>query len=122
MYDPHSGLTRNEMESRRLAAAACLSPVRGSAAAIARQFGVSRTSASRWAHQVATGQSMRKKRAPGRPARITLDQWRAVFHSEESWTCFRFADAILERLGVHYSSDHAGRILQKLRKEGQADA
>src|SRR5580692_4951798 len=70
-----SVLTRDEMESRRLMAAQDLQ--RGlSQSQIARKFGVSRTTASRWyrALHVKGIEALRKRRAPGRPSRLNLEQ------------------------------------------------
>src|SRR5579864_5283510 len=72
-------LTRDEMESRRLLAAQELQ--RGlSQSQVARKFGVTRTTASRWCRAL-TGkgvEGLRKRRAPGRPSRLTAEQLRGV--------------------------------------------
>src|SRR5580692_6199209 len=72
-------LTRDEMESRRLLAADDLQ--RGlSQSQVARKFGVSRTTASRW-HRALNGrgvEALRKRRAPGRPSRLSVDQLHLV--------------------------------------------
>src|SRR6478672_3694043 len=72
-------LTRDEMESRRLLAADDLQ--RGlSQSQVARKFGVSRTTASRW-HRALTGngvEALRKRRAPGRPSRLSSEQLAGV--------------------------------------------
>jgi transposase len=119
-------LTRDEMESRRLLAAQDLQ--RGlSQSQVARKFGVSRTTASRW-HRSLSGkgvESLRKRRAPGRPSRLTADQLigvvevyrsgpRAAGFESDRWTTSRFADAIFVRFGVHYDPDHVGRIMHRL--------
>ena len=70
-----SVLTRDEMESRRLMAAQDLQTGL-SQSQIARKFGVSRTTASRW-HRALSGkgiEALRKRRAPGRPSRLTPEQ------------------------------------------------
>jgi transposase len=119
-------LTRDEMEQRRLLAAADL---QGgvSQSAVARKFGVSRTTASRWGRTL-TGSGLdglRKRRAPGRPCRLNKDQFREVAQiyqagpraagfDTERWTTARFAEAILARFGVRYDPDHAGRIMHRL--------
>jgi len=64
-------LTRDEMESRRLMAAQDLETGL-SQSQVARKFGVSRTTASRW-HRAMSGkgvEALRKRRAPGRPSRL----------------------------------------------------
>ena len=121
-----SVLTRDEMESRRLLAAQDLQ--RGlSQSQIARKFGVSRTTASRW-HRALNGKGMealRKRRAPGRPSRLTSEQFtevsrlyeagpRAAGFETDRWTTNRFANAIHQRFGVRYDPDHVGRIMHRL--------
>src|SRR6266699_6949188 len=72
-------LTRDEMESRRLLAAQDLQTGLKQST-VARKFGVSRTTASRW-HRAVNGrgvESLRKRRAPGRPSRLTAEQFQAV--------------------------------------------
>ena len=119
-------LTRDEMESRRLLAAQDLQ--RGlSQSQVARKFGVSRTTASRW-YRALSGNGMeglRKRRAPGRPSRLNPDQLKIVAEIYQSgprtagfesdhWTTGRFADAIQARFGVRYDPDHVGRIMHRL--------
>lgn len=94
---------------------------------VARKFGVSRTTASRWNRALrGTGvESLRKRRAPGRPSRLTTDQMQGlceVYHAgprvagfdTDRWTTLRFAEAIYARFGVRYDPDHVGRIMHKL--------
>ena len=119
-------LTRDEMESRRLLAAQDLQ--RGlSQSQVARKFGVSRTTASRW-HRSLSGkglEALRKRRAPGRPSRLTADQLdgvaeiyrsgpRTAGFESDRWTTARFAEAIFMRFGVRYDPDHVGRIMHRL--------
>jgi transposase len=121
-----SVLTRDEMEQRRLLAAADL---QGgiSQSDVARKFGVSRTTASRWCRALNVNgvEALRKRRAPGRPCRLTPEQFREVAAIYEAgprtagfdtdrWTTARFADAIFARFGVRYDADHAGRIMHRL--------
>lgn len=119
-------LTRDEMESRRLMAAQDLQ-MGLSQSQVARKFGVSRTTASRW-NRALRGkgvESLRKRRAPGRPSRLTADQLqglrevyqagpRAAGFDSDRWTTLRFAEAIRARFGVRYDPDHVGRIMHKL--------
>src|SRR6476660_9123428 len=68
-------LNRDEMESRRLLAAQDLQTGL-TQSQVARKFGVSRTTASRW-NRALRGkgvESLRKRRAPGRPSSLTADQ------------------------------------------------
>ena len=119
-------LSRDEMESRRLLAAQDLQTGL-SQSQIARKFGVSRTTASRW-NRTLSGkgvESLRKRRAPGRPSRLSADQLkiltdtyqtgpRACGFETDRWTTARFADVIFRQFGVRYDPDHAGRILHRL--------
>src|SRR4051794_25416957 len=119
-------LTRDEMESRRLMAAQDLQTGL-SQSQVARKFGVSRTTASRW-HRALNGrgvESLRKRRAPGRPCRLTKEQLtgvaevyregaRAAGFESDRWTTMRFAEAIYARFGIRYDPDHVGRIMHRL--------
>jgi len=119
-------LTRDEMESRRLLAAQDLQ--KGlKQSQVARKFGVSRTTASRW-HRALSGtgiDGLRKRRAPGRPSRLSPEQLQAVAEIYRSgprtagfqtdrWTTTRLAGAIQSRFGIHYDPDHVGRIIHRL--------
>ena len=102
-------LTRDEMESRRLMAAQDLQTGL-SQSQIARKFGVSRTTASRW-NRALSGkgvEALRKRRAPGRPSRLTAEQLndasviyqagpRSAGFESDRWTTMRFAHAIEQR-------------------------
>jgi putative transposase len=119
-------LTRDEMESRRLLAAQDLQ--RGlRQSQVARKYGVSRTTASRW-HRAIDGkgvEALRKRRAPGRPSRLKPEQLRlaaqiyqtgprAAGYTSDRWTTVRFASAIFEAFAVRYDPDHVGRIMHRL--------
>jgi transposase len=119
-------LTRDEMEGRRLMAAQDLQSGL-SQSQVARKFGVSRTTASRW-HRAITGkgvEALRKRRAPGRPSRLNTDQLHAIAEiyaagpraagfDSDRWTTMRFAEAIYARFQVRYDPDHVGRIMHRL--------
>ena len=119
-------LTRDEMESRRLLATQDLQ--RGlSQSQVARKFGVSRTTASRWSRSLSGKgmEALRKRRAPGRPSRLNTTQLtgaaeiyragaRAAGFDTDRWTTSRFADAIFASFGVRYDPDHVGRIMHRL--------
>ena len=119
-------LTRDEMESRRLLAAQDLQTGL-TQSQVARKFGVSRTTASRW-NRALSGmgvESLRKRRAPGRHCRLTADQLavvaelyrmgpRTLGFDSDRWTTMRFADAIHARFGIRYDPDHVGRIMHRL--------
>ncbi len=119
-------LTRDEMESRRLMAAQDLQTGL-SQSQVARKFGVSRTTASRW-HRALSGrgvEALRKRRAPGRPSRLNGEQLRIVSEiytagpraagfETDRWTTMRLAEAIHARFGIRYDPDHVGRIMHRL--------
>ncbi len=119
-------LTREEMEGRRLEAASAL--LNGETQSkVARLFGVSRTTASRWNRALhATGvESLKRRRATGRPSRLTSDQLnaipllmalgaRAYGFNNDRWTTGRLAKVIELRFGVHYDPDHVGRLMHRL--------
>jgi transposase len=114
------------MESRRLMAAQDLQ-MGLSQSQVARKFGVSRTTASRW-YRALNGrgvEALRKRRAPGRPSRLSTEQLsgvteiyqagpRAAGFDNDRWTTSRFADAIFARFGIRYDPDHVGRIMHRL--------
>lgn len=129
-----SALSREEMERRRLAAAQQLLGGQ-SQAKVARMYGVSRTTTSRWQSALArTGvDSLRKRRATGRPSRLTAEQFKDVarIYREgpllhgfivERWTTGRFAQVIESRFGVHYDEDHVGRLMHKLGLRSRREA
>jgi len=119
-------LTRDEMESRRLLAARDLETGL-TQSQVARKFGVSRTTASRWRRtlQGRGVEALHKRRAPGRPCRLNAEQLgiageiyragprQAGFESDR-WTTMRFAEAVYRRFGVRYDPDHVGRIMHRL--------
>ena len=122
-------LSRADMERRRMEAAeGMLNGLPQSR--IARKFGVSRTTASRWHLALRTTglDSLRSHKAAGRPSRLTPEQKaqiREVFEGGVSvlgfagnhWTAALLARVIEKRFGVHYSPDHVGRLLVKLRHD-----
>jgi putative transposase len=119
-------LTRDEMESRRLLAAQDLQTGL-TQSQVAHKFGVSRTTASRWCRALnGRGvESLRKRRAPGRPSRLNAEQLKTIAEiyqsgprvagfAADNWTTSRFAEAIFATFGVRYDPDHAGRIMHRL--------
>ena len=119
-------LSRDEMERRRLEGAQDL--LNGTPQSqVARKFGVSRTTASRWQRALKGSgvESLRKRRAPGRPSRLTPEQLLgladvmaegagAYGFADGRWTTARLAFAIEARFGVHYDPDHVGRLMHKM--------
>ena len=119
-------LNRDEMERRRLEAAEDLQ--KGiTQARVARKFGVSRTTASRWCRTL-EGQGLeclRKRKAPGRPSRLSSHQMaevremfaagpRASGFETDRWTTARLARAIEARFAIRYDPDHVGRLMHRL--------
>jgi transposase len=125
MLAPQNSLTRDDMETRRLAAAReLLSGLTQSQ--VARRFGVSRTTASRWQRSIVVKgvDGMRKRRATGRPSRLTADQVEAIRiiycegaqahgFSTDRWTTGKLAVVIERRFGIRYDQDHVGRLMHK---------
>jgi transposase len=125
MLAPLSSLTREDMETRRLAAAKeLLNGVTQSQ--VARRYGVSRTTASRWHRSIVHKgfEGMRSRRATGRPCRLTADQVDAIRQMyldgasahgfpNDRWTTGRLASAIEARFGIRYDQDHVGRLMHK---------
>jgi transposase len=94
---------------------------------VAIKFRVSRTTASRWHCALATKglESLRERKATGRPSRLTPEQKAQIVDvfkqgasapgsSDHPWTVTLLAKVIEERFGVRYSLDHVGRIMRKL--------
>jgi transposase len=126
MNASESALSREEMERRRLAAAQQL--LSGySQSRVARLHGVSRTTASRWHSAVVDKgvDSLKKRRATGRPSRLTAEQYREIakIYAEgalahgfalDRWTTAKLAEVIEARFRISYDEDHVGRIIHKL--------
>jgi putative transposase len=125
MLAPLSSLNRDDMETRRLAAAKDL--LNGaSQSQVARRYSVSRTTASRWHRSIVHKgfDGMRKRKATGRPCRLTADQVDAIrsMYSEgalahgfytDRWTTGRLSEAIERKFGIRYDQDHVGRLMHK---------
>jgi putative transposase len=126
MNASESALSREEMERRRLSAAQHL--LNGySQSRVARMYGVSRTTASRWHNALVKKgvDSLKKRRATGRPSRLTAEQLQQLvdiftagppasgLHAAR-WTTGRLALVIEARFGVRYDEDHVGRLMHRL--------
>jgi transposase len=122
---PHSSQNRDDMETRRLAAAQDL--LNGATQSqVARRHGVSRTTASRWHRSIVVKgvEALRKRRATGRPSRLTSDQVDSIRKmyfegalvygfSSDRWTTGKLAEAIERKFGIRYDQDHVGRLMHK---------
>ena len=69
--------------------------------------------------------SLRKRRAPGRPSRLTREQLQGLAEvmaegamaygfADDRWTTARLAVAIEARFAVRYDPDHVGRLMHKM--------
>jgi putative transposase len=122
---PLRSQNRDDMETRRLAAAQeLLNGVTQSQ--VARRYGVSRTTASRWQRSIVVKgvEGLRKRRATGRPSRLTADQVDGIRNmyldgarlygfSTDRWTTGKLAEAIERKFGIRYDQDHVGRLMHK---------
>lgn len=120
-HRPQAGLSREELEARRLQAIPLFE--RGTKPSqVARELGVSRTTASRWRRALETSgtKGLAMRRAPGRPPRLNLAEFgetlRAMFAeaSPQQQTQLGFANLIAKRLGVTYDPDYVGRLMRTL--------
>lgn len=122
-------LTHSRLEERRLEAGRLLQAGHLSHAAIARQMGVSRTAVSRWAQQLRRGQGdlsrLKKRRVPGRPPRLTPEQWQLLLQvlgrgalqagfDTDRWTLGRIRAVILVEFGVEYHTHYLSHRLKTL--------
>jgi putative transposase len=126
MEAQNASLSREDMEYRRLQAARELANG-SSQSRVARKYGVSRTTTSRWNRALGSKgvEGLRKRRATGRPSRLNEDQKseivlmhtegaRAFGFPDDRWTTARLADAIEKRFGIRYDQDHVGRLMHGL--------
>jgi transposase len=116
-------MTRLELEARRMEAIPDLDS-NTMQAEIARRFGVSRTTVSRWKRARGRGSALKRLPPPGRPPRlgpahvaICTELYalgpRASGFDGENWTQDRFAKVIHDVSGVEYDPDHVGRLMHK---------
>ncbi len=118
-------LTPAQMEERRCSAARLLRQGILSQAEIARRYGVSRASVSRWKKALETQglRGLRRRLPPGRPARLSDSQWKRLFRllgrgavaagfEMERWTLSRIAALIKREFGVKYHFRSLGRALR----------
>lgn len=112
-------MSRAQLETQRLAAAVDLLHMRQ--ADIARRYGVTRTTASRWARALRKGgpDALKLRKATGRPRLLTPEQLLMVremysaMSSARRCTIAKLTEAIEERFGIHFAADHVGRILHE---------
>lgn len=118
-------LTRDELERRRLLAAADLK-AGVKQIEVARKYGTTRASVSRWASALEQeGEAaLRRRNPPGRPSKLSESQWarleqilidgpRAVGYSTEIWTGKRVQRLVRERFGVSYNASHLIEVMHE---------
>ena len=115
------------MEERRRAGAQLIRSGKLSHAAIARELGVSRVTVVEWARilEVKGLRGLRRRMASGRPAKLTIEQQRALkrlvkrgalaagFESDR-WTLARVRHLIQQQFEVAYHVNYLNRLLRKL--------
>ena len=120
-------LTRQQMEERRCEGARLLKAGKLSRTTIAQRLGVSRMAVCQWAKQLAQGgvRALRRRPAPGRPARLTRVDQKALLHKlkrralaagfpTDRWTMRRVRQLIEREFGVRYHVHYINRLLAKL--------
>ncbi len=117
-------LTREQLEARRREGARLLKSSKRSRAEIARRLGVSRATVSDWAKQLAVGglRALRRRKAPGRPARLTRAEKQTLLRqlkrgalaagcATDRWTLSRVRQLIEREFGVRYHVKYIHRLL-----------
>src|ERR671915_2080835 len=122
-------LTRSQREERRLEAGRLLQARKLSHADTARRLGVSRMAVSKWAQQLRQHQgdmtSLHTRPIPGRPARLSAEQWQCVLavlkegalkagFDTDRWTLLRIRAVLLVTFGVRYHAHYLARRLKAL--------
>lgn len=113
-------MTRLELEARRMQAIPLLDSSMMQSK-IARTFGVSRTTVSRWKLARKKGNSLKQKIASGRPSRMSameIELCKSIYEFGllgvgTKWTQAKFAQAIKDNIGIEYHPDHVGRLMHQ---------
>ena len=123
-------MTRLELEARRMEAIPDLD-ADVKQAKIARRFGVSRTTVSRWKRARAEGNSLKRTLTPGRPPRLTPTDVKALkflyaegpgklLYAEgpgivgtTKWTQNSFAKLISFVAQIDFHPDHVGKLMRR---------
>jgi transposase len=123
-------LTRRQRAERRREAGRLLQAGPLAHADIARRLGVSRTAVGKWAQQLRQHRgdmtSLHTRPLPGRPARLSVEQWQCVLAvlkggalnagcDTDRWTLRRIRALILVTFGVR---DHAHDLARRLKARG----
>lgn len=120
-------LTREQMEERRLLGGRLLQVGKLSQAEIARHVGVSRTTVSDWAKQLASGglMQLRRRKSSGRPPKLPKAQQHSLLQqlkrgarvagfATDRWTLPRIQKVIEGEYEITYHPNHLGRFLARL--------
>jgi transposase len=118
-------LTRDELERRRLLAAADLK-AGVKQVEVARKYGTTRASVSRWASALEEDgeAALRRRNPPGRPSKLTEAQWarleqillegpRTVGYSTDIWTGKRVQRLVRDKFGVHLNASHLIEVMHE---------
>lgn len=104
------------MESRRYAAAKAIAAGSLSSGELCREYGITRTTLSRWRRQLNRGGlgALKLRRPSGRRPRMDETQKQAfcdLWKSRDSWSVMEFRNSVEEVLGISFHRDHISRLL-----------
>ena len=118
-------LTRDELERRRLLAAADLKAGMKQIE-VARKYATTRASVSRWAAalELEGEGALRRRNPPGQPSKLTPKQWEqleqmliagpsAAGYSTEIWTGKRVQRLVREKFGVRFNTSHLIEVMHE---------
>lgn len=88
---------------------------------VARHYGVSRTTVTRWRQAITQGRSLKARRKTGRPARIDRDLIREVWLSNPRCSGPQLAKLVENAFGIRYSTDHMFKLARRFRATQQAE-
>lgn len=114
-------MSRQSLEERRLMAAEDLRSGMKQAA-VARHYGVSRTTVMRWARAVRGGRSLKARRASGRPAFVSHVLIQGLWARHPHCSGPQLAELVERTFGVRYDTDHMFKLTRKFRATQQAEA
>jgi transposase len=84
---------------------------------LAKKYGVSKVTISRWRGRLKRDGSLDRRFATGPRRRVGQNVVAEIYRgSQADWTARSFRDAIERRTGVAYELSYAGRILWRLRR------
>lgn len=112
-------LSREALEARRLEAME-LYKLGFTGAEVAKRYGVSRTTTSRWVRALRSkgADGLKLRKAKGRPRRhdwpALAEEIRALYEETGKPSYHDFSVILSERLQINYAKDHLGCILHRL--------